>query len=86
MADPIGPDRIRSDPIGSAADPPRTKSADYSPGGGEEERSKGGDDEEKRMRVEEEGRRREILGDAGSRNPSRSSVGVEEEEREEGEV
>ena len=31
LADPIGPDRIRSDPIGSAADPPRTKSADYSP-------------------------------------------------------
>ena len=27
------------------------------------------------MRVEVEGRRREILGDAGSRNPSRSSVG-----------
>ena len=53
--------------------------------GGEEERSKGEDDEEKRMRVEEEGRRREILGDAGSRNPSRSSVGVEEDERE-GEV
>ena len=24
LADPIGPDRIRSDPIGSAADPPRT--------------------------------------------------------------
>ena len=48
-------------------------------GGGEEERSKGEDDEEKRMRVEEEGRRREILGDAGSRNPSRSSVGVEED-------
>ena len=38
------------------------------------------------MRVEVEGRRREILGDAGSRNPSRSSVGEEEEEREEGEV
>ena len=31
LADPIGPDRIRSDPIGSAADPRRTKSADYSP-------------------------------------------------------
>ena len=39
------------------------------------ERSKGVDDEERRMRVEVEGRRREILGDAGSRNPSRSSVG-----------
>ena len=55
-------------------------------GGGEEERSKGVDDEERRMRVEVEGRRPEILGDAGSRNPSRSSVGEEEEEREEGEV
>ena len=31
LADPIGSDRIRSGPIGSAADPPRTKSADYSP-------------------------------------------------------
>ena len=38
------------------------------------------------MRVEVEGRRPEILGDAGYRNPSRSSVGEEEEEREEGEV
>ena len=38
------------------------------------------------MRVEVEGRRRKILGDAGSRNPSRSSVGEEEVEREEGEV
>ena len=55
-------------------------------GGGEEERSEGVDVEERRMRVEVEGRRREILGDAGSRNPSRSSVGEEEEEREEGEV
>ena len=54
-------------------------------GGGEEERSEGVDVEERRMRVEVEGRRREILGDAGSRNPSRSSVGEEEEERE-GEV
>ena len=55
-------------------------------GGGEEERSKGEDDEETRMRVEVEGRRREILGDAGSRNPSRSSVGEEGEGREEGDV
>ena len=55
-------------------------------GGGEEERSEGVDVEERRMRVEVEGRRREILGDVGSRNPSRSSVGEEEEEREEGEV
>ena len=55
-------------------------------GGGEEERSKGEDDEERRMRVEVEGRKQEILGDAGSRNPSCSSVGEEEEEREEGEV
>ena len=38
------------------------------------------------MRVEVEGRRRKILGDSGSRNPSRSSVGEEEVEREEGEV
>ena len=55
-------------------------------GGGEEETSKGEDDEERRMRVEVEVRRREILGDADSRNPSRSSVLEEEEEREEGEV
>ena len=47
-------------------------------GGGEEERSKGEDDEERRMRVEEEGRRREILGDAGSRNPSRIFIKVSE--------
>ena len=53
-------------------------------GGGEEEGSKGVEDEERRMRVEVEGRRREILGDA--ENPSRTSVGEEEEEREEGEV
>ena len=46
--------------------------------------------ERKRGRIGREerikSRRRGVLSDAGSRNPSRSSVGVEEEEREEVEV